>query len=175
MNLAPYSLWVPLWTNAERQRERVCVCAQAGIKHTYKSCKYMHMHTQTSIDTCTRHADRCRIHTRRARSHTHTRTHTHTHASNVQQKKSKAAGRHVCTAEASRVGRTCLSTWHVKELRVTRAWCSSEKEAFSREARRSHRFVLPGMQPSFEMPCATLVWPRRVLTMMRAGFTNSAF
>jgi len=92
MNLAPYSLWVPLWTNAERQRERVCVCAQAGIKHTYKSCKYMHMHTQTSIDTCTRHADRCRIHTRRARSHTHTRTHTHTHASNVQQKKAKQRG-----------------------------------------------------------------------------------
>jgi hypothetical protein len=93
MNLAPYSLWVPLWTNAERQRERECVCAQAGIKHTYKSCKYMHMHTQTSIDTCTRHADRCRIHTRRARSHTHTHTHTHMHRMCNKKKQSSGEAR----------------------------------------------------------------------------------
>ena len=65
------------FVDQSRETERESVCAQACIKHTYKSCKYMHMHAHTSMDTCTRHADRSRIHTRRARTHTHTHTHMH--------------------------------------------------------------------------------------------------
>jgi hypothetical protein len=81
------------FVDQSRETERESVCAQACIKHTYKSCKYMHMHTHTHpwIHAHVTQIDVASIHAR-ALAHTHTHTHTHTHASNVQQKKAKQRG-----------------------------------------------------------------------------------
>ena len=78
----------------ERDRERVCVCAQACIKHTYKSCKYMHMHTHTHplIHAHVTQIDVASTHGARARTHTRTHTHTHTCIECATKKKAKQRG-----------------------------------------------------------------------------------
>jgi hypothetical protein len=68
------------FVDQSRETERESVCAQACIKHTYKSCKYMHMHTHTHpwIHAHVTQIDLASIHAR-ALAHTHTHTHTHMH------------------------------------------------------------------------------------------------